>query len=267
MKVIFYLIFVLTFILLPTKQLFASSATAYQDYIYQFDQYRLALNNFTVAKGEYMQYQTLLSQTTALDTVKTMMAARTQLFRAYLSFLNEKFNENKGLTVSDKEVYQRLLQNEMTFLQAHQQKISSINSISDATDISGQLQTHMPTLGITMRKSIVELSLGNMMAHNKIYKSLFDALLSITDSNKPKVTPEKQAIIDRWLVQINSKQSLFLQKTEAIITANNAIKGTADRDLDDQLRTIQKDLLDAKQYLVDGTGYIQELITLLGYQD
>ena len=80
-------IFLCTFFLFPVTKVNASSTQAYQDYLYQFDQYRSAYNNFSTAKSEYLKYKTLLSETTALDTTETMMTKRTQLLTSYLKFL------------------------------------------------------------------------------------------------------------------------------------------------------------------------------------
>src|SRR3989344_5828917 len=77
---------------------FATSQQAYQDYLYQFDLYRQRETDFRVAKTEYEKFRSLTSETTALEKTKLLLAQRDQLLRAYLLVLNEKLNEDKGLT-------------------------------------------------------------------------------------------------------------------------------------------------------------------------
>ncbi len=63
---------------------------AYQDYLYQSDQYRLNLTNFLTAKNRYLTYQTLTSETEALTATKSFLEARDQVLMTYLQMLIEK---------------------------------------------------------------------------------------------------------------------------------------------------------------------------------
>lgn len=248
-------------------RVFAASATAYKDYLFQFDGYRTKLNNFKVARTEYLKYKTLLSETTALDTVKSMLAQRDQLLRSYLLFLNEKLNENTGLSSSDRQLYQTLIQNEVTFLETHTQLIPSIGSLTDAMNISKQLESHYLVLEISIRQTIIALGLGDLMKLNTQFTASFTSLRNLAQTNAGSITPEKQSTIERWLLQISNKQQLFQQKTEQITIANSQIKGNSEQEMDMLFVRVQKNLAEAKQYLIEGTSYMQELINLLRYQN
>jgi len=267
MKAILSLLIVVILFLTPIHFISATAETAYQDYLFQYDQYRLKLNNFKVARTEYLKFQTLLAETTALDTVKTMMMQRNALLRAYLLLLTEKLNENKGLTTNDKQVYQTIIQNENTFLVNHTKLIGSISSVSDATDVSKQLESHYLVLYAGVRQTLTTLSLGELITRNTQYKATFDELRTLVELNKQTVTPEKQSTIDRWLLQINNKQNLYQQKAEQIITANSQLKGNTQTEMDEVSVTIQKNLNEAKQYLSEGTAFMQELVTLMQYKE
>ncbi len=267
MKAIVSLLAIIVILLTPISFVSATAEKAYQDYLFQYDQYRLKLNNFKVARTEYLKFKTLLAETTALDTVKSMMIQRNSLLRSYLLLLTEKLNENKGLTVIDRQLYQKLIQNENSFLANHSQLIGSIGSISDATDISKQLESHYLVLYAGIRQTLTALSLGELMKIDKQYTTNFEDLRKLTDQNKTSVTPEKQSTIDRWLLQINNKQNLYQQKIEQIMTANSQLKGNTQLEMDELFMTIQKNLSEAKQYLSEGTSFMQELITLIQYKD
>ncbi len=246
---------------------FASSETAYKDYLYQFDQYRTRLNNFKVARTEYLKYKTLLAETTALDTVKGMLAQRDQLLRAYLLLLNEKLNENTGLSDTDKHLYQRLIQNEVKFLEDHALLIPSIGSLSDATNVSKQLESHYLVLSASIRQTVIALGQGDLLKLNKQFDTSFSALRELAKTNQPAVSSEKQSTIDRWLLQINNKQSLFLQKIEQITVANGEIQGRTIEEMDMVFVRQQKNLAEAKQYLVEGSAFMNELVSLIKYKD
>ncbi len=262
------LLILLAFIfVLPHKQVFASSATSYKDYLYQFDLYRTKQNNFKVARTEYLKYKTLLSETTALDTVKAMLTQQDQLLRSYLLFLNEKLNENTGLSQTEKNLYQTLIQNEVQFLETHAALIPSIGSLADATNVSKQLESHYLVLQISIRQTIIALGQGDLMKLNGEFTTNYDRLKDLAKSNTANFTPEKQSTIDRWLLQIANKQSLFQQKMTQITTANSQIKGTTEADMNTMFVGVQKNLGEAKQYLTEGKSYMQELINLLRYQN
>lgn len=267
MKGIIRLCIAVIFFVLAVPTAFAASDKAYQDYLYQYDQYRLKLNNFKVARTEYLKFKTLLSETTALDTTKTMMAQRNMLLRAYLLLLNEKLNENQGLSSIDKQLYQTLIQNENAFLNNHTQLITSIGSIDDATDVSKQLESHYLVLYASVRQIITSLALGDLLKLDTQYKTNFELLRKLVDTNRSTLTPEKQSTIDRWLLQINNKQNLFQQKVEQIMTANAQLKGNTQLEMDELFVNIQKNLNEAKQYLTEGASFMQELITLIKYDN
>lgn len=252
---------------LPKGQVFATSQTAYKDYLYQFDQYRTKLNNFKVARTEYLKYKTLLSETTALDTAKSMLAQQDQLLRSYLLFLNEKLNENTGLSSTDKNLYQTLIHNEVTFLEGHAALIPSIGSLADATNVAKQLESHYLVLSASIRQTIVALGQGDLMKLNSEFIKTQTTLKDLAKTPTTNFTPEKQSTIDRWLLQISNKQSLFQQKMDNITTSNSQIKGTNQGEMDYLFASVQKNLGEAKQYLREGNAYMQELMNLIRYQN
>ena len=262
-------IFLCTFFLFPVTKVNASSTQAYQDYLYQFDQYRSAYNNFSTAKSEYLKYKTLLSETTALDTTETMMTKRTQLLTSYLKFLSEKINENKGLTDAQKAQFSALIQSENTFLTDHASKILTIASLTDATTISKDLESHYGTFQTSVRQIIIGLSLGDLTFLNQKYQSVQPSLQQIVTTNGPYVSPQKQETINRWMNQITGKETTYQQTLEAITTNNipspkNVNNNT---DFDGLLTNAQTNLATAKQQLSDGVSYMQELLRLLQYQE
>ncbi len=267
MKAIVSVLAIIVILFTPLTVVSATSEKAYQDYLFQYDQYRLKLNNFKVARTEYLKFKTLLAETTSLDTVKSMMIQRNSLLRSYLLLLTEKLNENQGLAAIDKQLYQRLIQNENAFLVNHSQLIGSIGSITDATNVSKQLESHYLVLYAGIRQTLTALSLGDLMTIDTQYKSNFEAIRKLVDINKSTVSPEKQSTIDRWLLQINNKQNLYLQKVEQIMTANSKLTGNTQLEMDELFASIQKNLNEAKQYLSEGTSFMQELITLIRYKD
>lgn len=259
------LFFVLLVLIVPSVK--ASSEKAYQDYLYQFDLYRQKYSDFTVSKNEYEKFGSLTSQSTALANTSAMLSQRDQLLRAYLLLLNEKLNEDRGLGDTQKATYLALTGNEISFLDSHSTLVSSIGSLEDATEVSKELESHYAILGASMRQVITGVSLGQLFVLARKYDTALADAKALMTANRGTFSPQKQATIDRWILQITNTRSLYQQKIDSISTKNTQLKGSSIETLDDLFTELKRDLGQAKQYLMEGNRFIGELIEALRYQD
>src|SRR3989344_509591 len=145
------LLMLVLLVALPVK---ASSQQAYQDYLYQLDVYRQTYTDFAVAKNEYEKFKSLTSQSAALTKTIGMLTQRDVLLRAYLSLLNEKLNEDRVLSQTEKQLYQTVISNEITFLAEHAGRIPSIGSLDDETDAFHELESHHNVVYGSLRRII-----------------------------------------------------------------------------------------------------------------
>lgn len=246
----------------------ASSDQAYKDYIFQFDTYRTKNAEFLVAKNEYEKFKSLASETSALDKTKLMLAQRDQLLRAYLLLLSERLNETKGMNATDRNLYQTLITNEVTFLQKHATLVTSIGSLRDASNVSTELESHYNVLQGSMRQTIIGISVGVLLELKSQFDSTLGNTRTLINNNRGIFLPQKQATIDRWLLQIDNKNTLFQQKIDAILGASAKFRSTSS--ISDMDRTFQEQkiqILEAKQYLVEAQSYVKEVMTTLKYQN
>jgi hypothetical protein len=249
-----------------TGRVLASSEQAYQDYLYQFDLYRQRETDFRVAKTEYEKFHSLTSETTALEKTKDLLTQRDHLLRAYLLLLNEKLNEDKGLSASEKSLYQRLIQSEVVFLDNHALLIPAIGSIADAEKISDQLTDHYDILARSIRQTIAGISVGQLAGVAREFDVALTSAQTLIAANRGAFTSQKQATLDRWVLSIINKKSLYTQKVNGISLASSQMNGDI-AELDRTFVQIQKDIAEARQYLVEGTSFLGELVTALKYQD
>ncbi len=252
---------------LPVQMVIATSQQAYQDYLYQFDLYRQKYSEFQVAKNEYQKFKSLTSQTQALETTKTMLAQRDQLLHAYLVNLGEKVNEELGLSSVNKQLYRSLIQSELTFLEGHAQLIPSINSIDDAISISQELESHYQVLQTSMHQIIAGISLAKLSTISQYYDQNVRVAQNLINTNSSAFPPGKVNTINRWLLQIQNKRSLYQQKVDEANQAITGLTSTDPNDLDQKFQAILKQISDAKQYLSDGISFLGELANALKYVD
>jgi len=265
MKLLRFLPIVFLFLFIPLA--LASSQQAYQDYLFQFDIYRQKYSEFAVAKNEYQKFGTLTSQTTALQKTIAMLAQRDLLLRAYLLLLNEKLVEDRGLLPTERQTYQTLLTNEIGFLESHSRLVESIGSLEDAVETSDDLQSHYNVLQASMRQTIGGISLGNLAVYARSFDTALADARSLVDSSRGTFSPQKQATIDRWLLQIVNIRSLYQQKQEQIARLNSQFKGSSLDQQNTNLNNVKKNVAEGRQYLIEATGYLGELVNALRYED
>lgn len=265
-KFLVLLLFVLTTAFM-TPTVFASTQQAYNDYLYQFDVYRQKYSDFQVAKNEYQKFKSLASQTTALAAAKTMLTQRDLLLKAYLLLLNEALNEDQGLTAVNKQLYQSLIRNEITFLDNHSQLIPSIASIEDAITVGAQLESHYQILQTSMRQIITGISLGKLMVLSRSFDQNYQAAQTLVNTNAGLFTPEKVGTINRWLLQISNKRTLYQQKINEILGLNTQLSSIDPNELERKFNEITRKVGEARQYLLEGTSFLGEVVVALKYVD
>ncbi len=246
----------------------ATSQQAYSDYLNQFDTYRQSYSSFQLARDSYLKYQNLTSQTAAMTATQTMMTQRDLLLRSYLSFLNEKLNEDQGLDTGTKGQYQANLQKEIAFLDTQNQNIAGITSLDDATRSSSILENHYVALQITISQTIIGVTIGKLEALAHTFDQNLQTAQGIISSNAALLPPEKTATINQWLIQIQNTRSLYQQKIDAAATASatGLAPVTSIYELDQKTADINKQCTDAQQLLTQLIGFLGELVTALQYK-
>jgi len=248
------------------RPVLATYEQAYQDYLFQFDSYRQRNSEFQVAKNEYEKFKTLTSQATALEKTKIMLSQRDQLLRSYLIVLLEKLNDpNSGLQATLKGQYQTILTNEIVFLETHAQRITSIGSLEDAEDVSGELESHYGVLQASIRQILVGLSLGQLAIVAKHYDDQLARARTLMATYGNTMSLGKQETVNRWLLQIATKRNFYQQKIDAITVSNAQLSATDEEELDTQFNAINRSIGEARQYLVEGASFLIEFKNALKY--
>ena len=256
---------IVSILLSTTGVVFATSAQARQDYLFQFDVYRQKYTDFQVAKNEYEKFKTLTSQTTALEKTKSMLGQRDQLLHGYLLLLLEKLNEESGLNPSTKQLYRSLIASELTFLEGHAQLIPSIGSLEDSVRVSQELESHYRVLQTSIRQILIGLSMGQLAILGQMYDAATRDAQNLIVSSAGYFTPAKQEVVNRWVLQITNKRSLYQQKYDAISSANALLQSNDIDDLDRQYAEITKTIAEARQYLLEGASFLTELKNALKF--
>lgn len=256
------LLILLPFFFVPVVT--ASSQQAYQDYQYQFDLYRSRLSDYQIAIDQYNQFKSLAAQQDALDKVKLFIAQRDMVGKTYFLFLNEKLNENPGLTSADKAVYRAILTNQIAFLDQNAVQSPSIASLDDAKQISGKFETNYETMQSAYRQIISSIQLGYLNYFAARFESSAVHAQALINASRKNITPEKQTVLDRWLLALSNKRSLYQQKANAIRTLVAKITGDVQQQ-DRLFNQVQNNIYAARQDIVEAVSYLKEIEIALTY--
>lgn len=267
MKRIVIALFSFSILFFGTFPAYASSETAYADYLFQFDQYRQNYTDFQIARNEYLKFKSLASETAAIEKTQEMMASRAQLLRAYLLLLNEKLKETTTLSESERDFYFDSIQTENSFLENHAVFVNSIDTIDDLVKASKQLEDRYKVLQSTMRQTVLMLNLARLRILSDEYVSRLQDAKNLVDEAKKELNSEQTATLDRWLLQIGNKRTLYLQKQDQIVQGITGLKGSNTQQLDKQYQETTKKLTEAHQELKAGTAFMAELANAMKYRN
>lgn len=244
----------------------ASSPQAYQDFQFQFDMYRQRFGEYRVALGEYKKYSSLSSEQDALDKAKQLVAQRNQVARAYFLFLNEKLVENPSMPPAELELYQKIITNEIAFLDQETSLAPSLSSLTDVDKMSQEFIKHYPTMQSAFRQVIINTQLGYLRYFAKQFDTVAAHAQALVNADRPNMSDTKRATLDRWILALSNKRSLYQQKVDGVRTGAFKLNGDV-ADQDRKFTVLLQDLSAARQYLVEGTGFFTEVETALQYDN
>lgn len=262
-KILSIIIFIIIFRSL-TSSVFASSQQAYQDYQYQFDLYRQRLSDYQVALNQYQQFKSLSAQQDAIDKVKLYLAQRDMVGKTYFLFLNEKLNENPGLSSGEKAVYRAILTNQIAFLDQNAVLVPSVASFDDAVNVSEKFETNYETMQSAYRQIIASIELGYLNYFAKRFEDTAVHAQALINAARSDITPEKKAVLDRWLLALSNKRSLYQQKANSIRSSIAKIVGDVQQQ-DRLFGQVQITINAARQDIVDAASYLREIEIALTY--
>ncbi len=228
---------------------------AYQDYLYQSDQYRLNLTNFLTAKNRYLTYQTLTSQTEALQATKSFLESRDQVLITYLQMLIEK---------NPPENFKKLLNEEIGFLSDQKDLVPAVGSLSDTVRVSATFEEHYPITLVLSRQTVANVILDKVRALDGRLATMetgFETKINAVKSQGKDVTT-----LERWLLETKNKQLLAREKISSAQTFTDKLSPSkSSTQISKDYGDIQVLIFEANQYLKEASAYLKEIKEELKY--
>lgn len=239
-----------------------SFSQAYEDYLYNYNQYRAAHTQFVAAQQQYLTYKTLTAKAEALEKTKTMLTARDEALRTYLIALRLNLKETPGVSAYEKNIVSLRLNNEINWYETHQARLSAVGSISDSIQISDEAQDHHPETEVSAYQA-----LGTIIAGEE--NSLRDKIQSQIDQLEIKIAQIRQEgkmetrLFERWLLEAQNRLTWSKEKQFSAQSLLAELK-LRERNKGKVYSQAQQSFNESRQYLKEATSFLLEIIREVG---
>lgn len=232
---------------------------AFSDYLYNFDIYRQAYQEYVSARDSFLQYKTLTSKTNAFQKTLKMAQARDETLRTYLIALKMKLRETLGVSSAEQNLFSLRLDNEANWYQDHKDELSSAGSLEDLVELAHkaeeryQQQTEI-LIYQTLHKILVSKENNLAEKINTQIAALKDKLKEIKEKGGDVSLPE------RWLLETEKRLNRFEEKVSDSFEKMGEMEKSIFLDKGQVYREAQLGLEEAHQYLKEANRYLKEII-------
>lgn len=246
----------------PTPSPSFPSSRALADYLYSYNQYRLADNNYVVAKNEYLTYGTLTSKQKALDATKSMLIARADVVRTYLLALSQTLLETKGVPAIDRDPITTTINTQVTWTEEQKSSIPSAGTLDDLVKISQKFEDKYPELEITFYTALTYILAGREQTLWQNSTALANSVKAAVLGLNPTTT--KIDVFERWLLEAQARLDRAQDKHQEAISLLTKINGdqygTTRESRAQTFSQIQSNLEQENIYLKEAISFLTEVI-------
>ena len=205
----------LTFLLLmvslwfPFKTAFAQVET---DYLFQYEEYRTAYNNFLVARDKYLKYKTLTARDEALEKTKKIILQRDEVLRTYFIALRTKITTATISPLTLKDETLKKIDEETKWLEQHKEKANNtpFANYQQLFSLSSELESKQLTIYKLIYQSLTLINLEKNQSLQQDTVFLWEAL---NDEVEASSGADLQGKLVPWLTATKEKNRLAEQQT------------------------------------------------------
>lgn len=234
----------------------ASSKQAYEDYLYQYNLYRQAHQEYILAKNKFLTYKTLSAKTDALDKTKKILWQRNEALIAYLQLLSERVGESEKISPQNQNTYYSLINQEISWLRDHNTQIASAINLSDVSNISQKMEERFIDIKILSYKTTGLILTSEQIS---LHQQINNQRQAINDKiSHIKAEGGDVTTLERWLIDAQSKEFLSSQKIQQATAQFNNLSA---KKTDEEFGAAKQLLIESHQYLKEEFSNLKEIIS------
>ncbi|MFH1840842.1 MAG: hypothetical protein ABH807_01670 [Candidatus Shapirobacteria bacterium] len=230
---------------------------SYQNYTFNYDQYRQSHRDYVITRQAYLSYLTLTAKSEAQNKTLLLLEERDETLKSYLAALKDKINESEGLSTQEKAGYTSQLENEIIWYEDHHNRLPSAGTLEDLVDSSNEVREHYRNTEILMYQVLTAVLSGK---ENFWRNRVIDQVLAIK-SNLARIKQEGGKDIDkveRWVLEAENRITRSQEKQQKANEKMAEMNNSSNRN--EIYNQSQFALTESHQYLKEANSYLRELI-------
>src|SRR3989344_1392724 len=235
-------------------------ARAYEDYVFTLDTYNDAHSEYVLARAQFLQAGTLVSQTKARESTAAMLIARDNVVITYLTALRLRLAEAENVSDGTKQWLYNRMDSEIDWYQNHRDRISSAGSLSDLVSDSKEAESRFKTVQSVAYEVLVTIPTGKVGVLRSQLDSNVDAVRAKISEIRASGSNFDVSLIDRWTLEIDNKIVRSLDKEiEAQTQSASLFKTPGLNSYNSVIFKLQESL----QFMREGNDFMKEIIRTL----
>jgi len=231
---------------------------AYNDYIFNYNQYRQSYSDFVAAKEAYLAYQTLTSKNTALEKTQKILKDEDEVIKTYLTALRMKVAETTGISSDEQNIVLLKLDNEVSWYGKHKDNLSSAATLEDLVDSSKKMSGQYKNTEVLIYQTLGTILSGRENDfRNQINNKIQDLKGKIGEIRQKGDKDTSTA--ERWLLEAENRLTRSQEKQFAAQQILAKIKST-DTEKNQSYDKAQFTLEESHQYLKEANSYLKEVL-------
>lgn len=237
---------------------------AYKDYVFTQDVYQKAHGDYLLARSQYLDAQTLASQTKAQASTVAMLRARDDVMVTYFTVVRMRLAETDGISDTEKNSLYGRLDSEIAWFQAHKDGISSAASLDDLVVDSSEAAKRFTAIEPLIYEVLGTIPIGRVetlrTSINKILAQIKTKIEEIRVNGDHDTTNA-----ERWTIETENKITRSLDKSIEAQKIIYSFQGIEERDL--RQMDLNKEyngaitiLQESNQLLRESASYMREIV-------
>ncbi len=239
---------------------------AFKDYIFTQDTYNRAHADYILAKGQYLQANTLASNAKAREATAAMLTSRDDVLIVYLIALRQRLVESIGIPQSSLDGLNKRLETEISWYKTHKGRITSASTLEDLSADSESAKKHYATTEPLIYETLSSLPIGKVTTLRSTFTDILSSLKVKT--NKIRTNGDLDTTTaERWIIETENKLARSVDKqVEAqglILTISATDVRTQQVNKSETYNQVNFRLDESLQFMKEASKHIREVLKQL----
>ena len=228
---------------------------AYDDYLYNYNLYLDAHQEYETAKNAFYAYQTLTAKTEAINKTLSMLQARDDVIRTYLTAIRLRLAEATGISSYEQSLLYIKLDSEIGWYINHRDLISSAGTIVDLIKNSKETERRYPDTESLAYEALITISVGKVQNIRNLLRQEISQLEEKITQIRAK-GDKQTGVIERWLLEANNKIIRSQEKENEAVETLSSKKGVTLKGYNQASTKLQEAII----YLKEANSHLSEVI-------